>query len=91
MTPPLAREQETAKVYWPCAPDGFIPNSVVRKHIKPRKSPARLIPRVIRPEPKTEEVREEEEEEKEEEDENKSKIKGNLKSGLCYISEPRWL
>ena len=59
-------------MYWPCAPDGFIPNSVVRKLVKPRKPPARLIPQMTRPEKKKEQVIEEDEED----DENKPKIKG---------------
>lgn len=35
--------------YWPCAPDCFIPNSVIRKYIKARGPPAHMIPRLIRP------------------------------------------
>ncbi|XP_022786508.1 uncharacterized protein LOC111326716 [Stylophora pistillata] len=31
---PLPVKKETPKIYWPCAPDGFIPNSVVRKFVK---------------------------------------------------------
>ena len=31
---PLPVKKETPKKYWPCAPDGFIPNSVVRKFVK---------------------------------------------------------
>ena len=30
---------ETMKKYWPCAPDGFIPNSVIRRLIQPRPPP----------------------------------------------------
>ena len=70
--PPLSTEPEPAKVYWPCAPDGYIPNSVVRKRVKPRKPPSRLIARTKRPEQKKKKVIEKEEED----DEQISKILG---------------
>ncbi|KAL9984788.1 hypothetical protein ACROYT_G007121 [Oculina patagonica] len=57
----LDSEKDTTEVYWPCAPDGYIPNSVVRGFIKPRRPPARLIPRMKRPEVTKEETIEEEE------------------------------
>ncbi|EDO39199.1 predicted protein [Nematostella vectensis] len=48
-----SREEEKAAcrppLYWPCAPDCFIPNSVVRKLVKVRKPPEYLIPKIIRP------------------------------------------
>ena len=44
--------EESGKVYWPCAPDGYIPNSVIRGSIRPRKPPQRLIPQIIRVEAK---------------------------------------
>ena len=59
-------------MYWPCAPDGYIPNSVFRKRVKPRKPPARLIARMKRTEQKKKKVMEKEEED----GEQKSKIKG---------------
>ena len=34
--------------YWPCAPDGFIPNSVVRLRVPPKKLPPHLQPRLLR-------------------------------------------
>ncbi|CAB3984698.1 Hypothetical predicted protein [Paramuricea clavata] len=34
--------------YWPCAPDGYIPNSVVRQRVPPKEVPAHLIPRLMR-------------------------------------------
>ena len=34
--------------YWPCAPDGFIPNSVVRERVPPKEVPAHLIPRLLK-------------------------------------------
>ena len=34
--------------YWPCAPDGFIPNSVVRQRVPPKEVPEHLIPRLLR-------------------------------------------
>ena len=83
--PTLSSGRETDKVYWPCAPDGYIPNSVVRKRVKPRRVPARFIPQMRRAEPKKKQVTEEEEEV----DESKSKIKGNLKGGLCFTFERR--
>ena len=73
----LSSEKQTAKVYWPCAPDGFIPNSVVRKLVKPRKPLARLkVRRIERPEQKKEKTIKEEEEE--EDSDQRVKIKGKL-------------
>ena len=34
--------------YWPCAPDGYIPNSVVRSRVPPRQLPQHLMPRLVR-------------------------------------------
>lgn len=73
----LPSDKQAAKVYWPCAPDGFIPNSVVRKLVKPRKPQARLIVRKMkRSEQKKEKTIEEEEEE--EDYDQRVKIKGKL-------------
>ena len=33
----LSLEEENGKKFWPCAPDGFIPNSIIRKLISPKK------------------------------------------------------
>ncbi len=35
----LSVNEACENVYWPCAPDGFIPNSVVRETIKPTIPP----------------------------------------------------
>lgn len=34
--------------YWPCAPDGYIPNSVVRQRVPPKELPPHLRPRLMR-------------------------------------------
>ena len=34
--------------YWPCAPDGYIPNSVIRQRIPPKEVPEHLIPKLMR-------------------------------------------
>lgn len=34
--------------YWPCAPDGYIPNSVVRDRVPPKEVPSHLVPRLLR-------------------------------------------
>ena len=78
----LPGEKETTKVYWPCAPDGFIPNSVVRNLVKPRKLPEKLIPRIKRRERKKVEVVEVEEEEDDEEAERRITGKTYLMSCL---------
>ena len=36
--PNNAHQKMPTKKYWPCAPDGFIPNSVIRALIVPKKS-----------------------------------------------------
>ena len=73
----LDEEEAAAKVYWPCAPDGFIPNSVVRKRITPKRPQVRLIPRITSPELQQEKpVKEEKEEEDEDNNQFKPKIKG---------------
>lgn len=76
--PPLASGKD--RVYWPCAPDGFIPNSVVRNLVKPRKPPEKLIPRMKRPEVKKVEAIEEED------DEDKPRIKGNISVILYFLN-----
>ncbi|XP_068741933.1 WD repeat-containing protein 87-like [Montipora capricornis] len=45
---PTIDTEQSPQVFWPCAPDGFIPNSVIRQRVKPRKPPSRLIPRLTR-------------------------------------------
>lgn len=69
LTPlPLPDEKETPKKYWPCAPDGYIPNSVIRKFIKPKPFPdhERLISRHKRHVTSNAKVKEEEDEETDE-------------------------
>ena len=68
-------EKDTTEVYWPCAPDGYIPNSVVRGFVKPRRPPAGLISRKTRPEV-TKDKSTEEEVEEEEDDKDKQRITG---------------
>ncbi|XP_028408296.1 uncharacterized protein LOC114530891 isoform X2 [Dendronephthya gigantea] len=43
--------------YWPCAPDGYIPNSVVRQRVPPKEVPEHLIPRLLRGEDAKEWIR----------------------------------
>ena len=75
----LDEEEAAAEVYWPCAPDGFIPNSVVRKRITPKRPRVRRIPRITRPELQQEKpVKEEGEEEEEEEDEDNHQFKPKI-------------
>lgn len=69
----LGEEEAVAEVYWPFAPDGFIPNSVVRKRVTAKRPPTRLIPRIKRPELKQKKLAEEEDEEN---DQFKPTIKG---------------
>lgn len=62
-------------MFWPCAPDGYIPNSVVRQKVKPRRPPAaRLIARVKQPMKKLPYTEDKEEQEIEE---GRAKIRGN--------------
>lgn len=65
---PLPDEKETPKKYWPCAPDGYIPNSVIRKFIKPKPflDHERLISRHKRHVTSNAKVKEEEDEETDE-------------------------
>ena len=72
--PILDSEKDTTEVYWPCAPDGYIPNSVVRGFVRPRRPPPRLIARIKRTELKKKETMEEGEEEDDKEE--KQIIKG---------------
>ena len=75
----LDEEEAAAEVYWPCAPDGFIPNSVVRKRITPKRPRARLIPNITPPELKQEKPVKEEGEKEEEEDEDNDQFKPKIK------------
>ena len=70
---PTIDTEQSPQVFWPCAPDGFIPNSVIRQRVKPRKPPSRLIPRLTRAKQKR--VRAFVEDEKEVE-ENRDRIRG---------------
>ena len=45
-------EPSMTQKFWPCAPDGFIPNSVIRKVLRPKTPPPRLIPQMTRFVPK---------------------------------------
>jgi hypothetical protein len=51
--PVMSRAEEKALYrpphYWACAPDCFIPNSVIRKYIKFKGPPAHMIPQLTRP------------------------------------------
>ena len=78
---PLESEKPTTEVYWPCAPDGYIPNSVVRSLIKPRRPPPMLIPRRKRRELKQEETKEEE---GDDEFQDKKRIKGSYIFNISF-------
>ena len=65
---------EPVRVFWPCAPDGYIPNSVVRQKVKPRRPPARLIVGMRQPMQKLPYAKDKEEQEIEE---GRAKIRGN--------------
>lgn len=47
-----AREEQKALYrpphFWACAPDAFIPNSVIRRIIKMKPVPPHMIPRIVR-------------------------------------------
>ena len=89
--PPLQTEKDTTEVYWPCAPDGYIPNSVVRGFVRPRRPPPRLIARMKRPELKKEEIiKEGEEDDKEEKRIIKGKYIVNVSSSLYLPVEMFW-
>lgn len=65
---------EPVRVFWPCAPDGYIPNSVVRQKVKPRRPPARLIVGTKQPMQK---LPYKEDKEEQEIEEGRAKIRGN--------------
>ena len=71
---------EPVRVFWPCAPDGYIPNSVVRQKVKPRRPPARLIVGMRQPMQKLPYAKDKEEQEIEE---GRAKIRGNHYVSNC--------